>query len=98
MKTFQLSKFIMISYLISNFMFSLNRKHLLIILLSLELIVLNLFFYVYVYLLLNLLNSIYFLVMFMVLTVCEGVLGVSILVYMIRVHGKDYVSVYSIFI
>nr|YP_009116317.1 NADH dehydrogenase subunit 4L [Limnephilus decipiens]BAQ19276.1 NADH dehydrogenase subunit 4L [Limnephilus decipiens]BAQ19283.1 NADH dehydrogenase subunit 4L [Limnephilus decipiens] len=98
MKTFQLSKFVMISYLISNFMFSLNRKHLLIILLSLELIVLNLFFYVYIYLLLNLLNSIYFLVMFMVLTVCEGVLGVSILVYMIRVHGKDYVSVYSIFI
>nr|YP_010586338.1 NADH dehydrogenase subunit 4L [Limnephilus abstrusus]UZZ44113.1 NADH dehydrogenase subunit 4L [Limnephilus abstrusus] len=98
MKIFQLSKFIMISYLISNFMFSLNRKHLLIILLSLELIVLNLFFYVYVYLLLNLLNSIYFLVMFMVLTVCEGVLGVSILVYMIRVHGKDYVSVYNIFI
>nr|UOU85067.1 NADH dehydrogenase subunit 4L [Micropterna sequax] len=98
MKIFQLSKFIMISYLISNFMFSLNRKHLLIILLSLELIVLNLFFYTYVYLLLNLLNSIYFLVMFMVLTVCEGVLGVSILVYMVRVHGKDYVSVYSIFI
>nr|UJG45250.1 NADH dehydrogenase subunit 4L [Nemotaulius punctatolineatus]UPX88463.1 NADH dehydrogenase subunit 4L [Glyphotaelius pellucidus] len=98
MKIFQLSKFIMISYLISNFMFSLNRKHLLIILLSLELIVLNLFFYIYIYLLLNLLNSIYFLVMFMVLTVCEGVLGVSILVYMIRVHGKDYVSVYSIFI
>nr|QNE85892.1 NADH dehydrogenase subunit 4L [Potamophylax rotundipennis] len=98
MKIFQLSKFIMVSYLISNFMFSLNRKHLLIILLSLELIVLNLFFYVYIYLLLNLLNSIYFLVMFMILTVCEGVLGVSILVYMIRVHGKDYVSVYSIFI
>nr|QLY90158.1 NADH dehydrogenase subunit 4L [Micropterna lateralis] len=98
MKIFQLSKFIMVSYLISNFMFSLNRKHLLIILLSLELIVLNLFFYTYLYLLLNLLNSIYFLVMFMVLTVCEGVLGVSILVYMVRVHGKDYVSVYSIFI
>nr|UOU85080.1 NADH dehydrogenase subunit 4L [Anabolia nervosa] len=98
MKIFQLSKFIMISYLISNFMFSFNRKHLLIILLSLELIVLNLFFYTYIYLLLNLMNSIYFLVMFMVLTVCEGVLGVSILVYMIRVHGKDYVSVYSIFV
>nr|YP_009918957.1 NADH dehydrogenase subunit 4L [Potamophylax latipennis]QMP96537.1 NADH dehydrogenase subunit 4L [Potamophylax latipennis] len=98
MKIFQLSKFIMVSYLISNFMFSLNRKHLLIILLSLELIVLNLFFYSYIYLLLNLLNSVYFLVMFMVLTVCEGVLGVSILVYMVRVHGKDYVSVYSVFI
>nr|QNV11609.1 NADH dehydrogenase subunit 4L [Potamophylax cingulatus] len=98
MKIFQLSKFIMVSYLISNFMFSLNRKHLLIILLSLELIVLNLFFYTYIYLLLNLLNSVYFLVMFMVLTVCEGVLGVSILVYMVRVHGKDYVSVYSVFI
>lgn len=98
MKIFQLRKFIIISYLIRNFIFSLNRKHLLIILLSLELIVLNLFFYTYVYLLLNLLNRIYFLVIFMVLTVCEGVLGVSILVYMVRVHGKDYVRVYRIFI
>nr|YP_010586520.1 NADH dehydrogenase subunit 4L [Pseudostenophylax fumosus]UZZ44321.1 NADH dehydrogenase subunit 4L [Pseudostenophylax fumosus] len=98
MKIFQMSKFIMISYLISNFMFSLNRKHLLIILLSLELMVLNLFFFMYVYTLLNLMNSVYFLIMFMVLTVCEGVLGISILVYMIRIHGKDYVMVFSVFI
>lgn len=98
MKIFHLRKFIIVSYLISNFIFSLNRKHLLIILLRLELIVLNLFFYTYIYLLLNLLNRVYFLVIFIVLTVCEGVLGVSILVYMIRVHGKDYVSVYRIFI
>nr|YP_010586507.1 NADH dehydrogenase subunit 4L [Pseudopotamorites peniculus]UZZ44308.1 NADH dehydrogenase subunit 4L [Pseudopotamorites peniculus] len=98
MKIFQVSKFIMISYLISNFMFSLNRKHLLIILLSLELMVMNLFFFMYVFMLLNLFNSVYFLVMFMVLTVCEGVLGISVLVYMIRIYGKDYVMVYSIFI
>nr|APQ47873.1 NADH dehydrogenase subunit 4L [Cheumatopsyche brevilineata] len=96
MKIFQLSKFVMISYMISKSMLSLNRKHLLIILLSIELIVLNLF-NSYIYLPLNLLNSIYFLVMFMVLHVCEKVLGVSILVYMIRVHGKDYVSGYSFF-
>lgn len=98
MKIFQLRKFIIVRYLIRNFIFSLNRKHLLIILLRLELIVLNLFFYTYIYLLLNLLNRIYFLVIFIVLTVCEGVLGVSILVYMIRVHGKDYVRVYRVFI
>nr|QLY89898.1 NADH dehydrogenase subunit 4L [Ironoquia dubia] len=98
MKIFQLSNFIMFNYMVGNFMFSLNRKHLLIILLSLELIVLNVFFFFFMYLLLNLMNSIYFMMMFMVLTVCEGVLGVSILVYMIRIHGSDYMSVYSIII
>nr|YP_010586039.1 NADH dehydrogenase subunit 4L [Apatidelia acuminata]UZZ43775.1 NADH dehydrogenase subunit 4L [Apatidelia acuminata] len=98
MKIFQLSNFIMVNYLVGNFMFSLNRKHLLVILLSLELIVLNLFFYIYLYLLLNMMNSIYFLVMFMILTVCEGVLGISILVYMIRIYSSDYMSVYNIFI
>nr|YP_010586403.1 NADH dehydrogenase subunit 4L [Nothopsyche ruficollis]UZZ44191.1 NADH dehydrogenase subunit 4L [Nothopsyche ruficollis] len=96
MKMFQLSSFITMNYMIGNFMFSLNRKHLLVILLSLELIVLNVFFYMYVYVLFNLSNSVYFMMMFMILSVCEGVLGVSILVYMIRVYGNDYVGVYSI--
>nr|AJR19262.1 NADH dehydrogenase subunit 4L [Thremma gallicum] len=96
MKIFQVSNLISFSYLIGNLMFSLNRKHLLIVLLSLELIMLNLFFLMNNYLVYNMSNSVYFLVMFMILTVCEGVLGLSILVYMIRIYGSDYIYMNSI--
>nr|YP_009529026.1 NADH dehydrogenase subunit 4L [Phryganea cinerea]AXU98781.1 NADH dehydrogenase subunit 4L [Phryganea cinerea] len=95
MKMLHLMNFIMLNYLIGNFMYSLNRKHLLIILLSLEFIMLNLFFMIYLYTV-SLGNSMYFMVMFMVLSVCEGVLGISILMYMIRIFGNDYVRIFSI--
>nr|UAM95890.1 NADH dehydrogenase subunit 4L [Semblis atrata] len=95
MKSMHLMNFIMINYLIGNFMYSLNRKHLLIILLSLEFIMLNLFFLIYFYTL-SLGDSMYFMVLFMVLSVCEGVLGISILMYMIRIFGNDYVRIFSI--
>nr|YP_009919087.1 NADH dehydrogenase subunit 4L [Phryganea bipunctata]QMP96680.1 NADH dehydrogenase subunit 4L [Phryganea bipunctata] len=95
MKMMHLMNFIMMNYLIGNFMYSLNRKHLLIILLSLEFIMLNLFFMIYVYTV-SLGNSMYFMVMFMVLSVCEGVLGISILMYMIRIFGNDYVRIFSV--
>nr|AHC32048.1 NADH dehydrogenase subunit 4L [Eubasilissa regina] len=95
MKNMYLMNFIMINYLIGNFMYSLNRKHLLIILLSLEFIMLNLFFLIYLYTV-SLGNSMYFMVLFMVLSVCEGVLGISILMYMIRIFGNDYVRIFSI--
>nr|YP_009000486.1 NADH dehydrogenase subunit 4L [Eubasilissa regina]AHF21727.1 NADH dehydrogenase subunit 4L [Eubasilissa regina] len=95
MKNMYLMNFIMINYLIGNFMYSLNRKHLLIILLSLEFIMLNLFFLIYLYTV-SLGNSMYFMVLFMVLSVCEGVLGISILMYMIRIFGNDYVRIFSV--
>nr|YP_010586169.1 NADH dehydrogenase subunit 4L [Eubasilissa sinensis]UZZ43931.1 NADH dehydrogenase subunit 4L [Eubasilissa sinensis] len=95
MKNMYLMNFIMINYLIGNFMYSLNRKHLLIILLSLEFIMLNLFFLIYLYTI-SLGNSMYFMVLFMVLSVCEGVLGISILMYMIRIFGNDYVRIFSV--
>nr|YP_010586637.1 NADH dehydrogenase subunit 4L [Uenoa lobata]UZZ44451.1 NADH dehydrogenase subunit 4L [Uenoa lobata] len=96
MKILYFSNFIIISFIFSNFMFSLNRKHMLVILLSLELIVLNLFFLVYLYLTLNMMNSIYLMLVFMILFVCEGVLGLSILVSMIRLHGNDYMNSYNV--
>nr|YP_010708605.1 NADH dehydrogenase subunit 4L [Silvatares holzenthali]WCR50265.1 NADH dehydrogenase subunit 4L [Silvatares holzenthali] len=83
------------NYLIGNFMFSLNRKHLLIILLSLEFIIMNLFFLIYF----NssfMGSSIYFMFFFLVLSVCEGVLGLSILIYLVRVNGNDYIFMYNI--
>lgn len=95
MKSIYVINFIIINYLIGNFIYSLNRKHLLIILLRLEFIMLNLFFLIYLYTV-SLGNRIYFMVLFIVLRVCEGVLGISILMYIIRIFGNDYVRIFSV--
>nr|QUO98734.1 NADH dehydrogenase subunit 4L [Pseudolimnophila brunneinota] len=75
--------------------FVLHSKHLLAMLLSLEVIVLSLFTYMYIYL--NMYNfESFFSMMFLVFCVCEGALGLSILVSMIRTHGNDYFNSFSI--
>nr|YP_010701700.1 NADH dehydrogenase subunit 4L [Dasysyrphus albostriatus]WCJ53261.1 NADH dehydrogenase subunit 4L [Dasysyrphus albostriatus] len=72
-----------------------NRKHLLSMLLSLEYIVLSLFYLLFVYL--NIYNfEGYFSMIFMTFSVCEGVLGLSILVSMIRMYGNDYFQSFNI--
>ena len=66
-----------------------NRKHLLIILLRLEFIVLRLFLILFMFL--KLFNyEIYFVILFLIFIDCEGVLGLSILVSIIRTHGNNY--------
>nr|QVM79266.1 NADH dehydrogenase subunit 4L [Vesperus sanzi] len=75
-------------------MFSLKRKHLLLMLLSLEFVILSLYFFIMIYL--SMMNYEYFFSMvFLTMSVCEGVLGLSILVCMIRVHGNDYILSFS---
>nr|YP_009532919.1 NADH dehydrogenase subunit 4L [Mantispa japonica]AYG51254.1 NADH dehydrogenase subunit 4L [Mantispa japonica] len=69
--------------------YSLIRKHMLSTLLTLEFIVLSLFYFLYIYLILYDYDF-YFLMYFMIFAVCEGVLGLSILVSLIRTHGNDY--------
>nr|YP_448916.1 NADH dehydrogenase subunit 4L [Sclerophasma paresisense]ABB81900.1 NADH dehydrogenase subunit 4L [Sclerophasma paresisense] len=87
--------FIFMFFIIGLFVFSSNRKHLLTTLLSLEYIVLSLFMCMYLYL--SVFNyEIYFMMMFIVFSVCEGALGLSILVSMIRTHGNDYFQSFSI--
>nr|WKU84067.1 NADH dehydrogenase subunit 4L [Orthoprosopa multicolor] len=77
------------------FIFISNRKHLLSMLLSLEYIVLSLFYLLFIYL--NMLNyENYFSMVFMTFSVCEGVLGLSILVSMIRTYGNDYFQSFNI--
>nr|YP_010835946.1 NADH dehydrogenase subunit 4L [Scopura montana]WGC89465.1 NADH dehydrogenase subunit 4L [Scopura montana] len=72
-----------------------KRKHLLLTLLSLEFMVLGLFLMLFLYL--NLLNyELYFSMVFLTFSVCEGALGLSILVSMIRSHGNDYFQSFSI--
>jgi NADH-ubiquinone oxidoreductase chain 4L len=72
-----------------------RRKHLLSTLLRLEFIVLSLFFLLFLFL--NLLNfELYFSIIFLTFRVCEGALGVSILVSMIRTHGNDNFNSFSL--
>nr|QOV03275.1 NADH dehydrogenase subunit 4L [Hydrellia maura] len=84
-----------ILFIIGLFVFVSNRKHLLSMLLSLEYIVLVLFFMLFIYL--NLMNyEMFFSMMFLTFSVCEGALGLSILVSMIRTHGNDYFQSFNI--
>nr|AVN68330.1 NADH dehydrogenase subunit 4L [Ectobius sp. Z254C] len=74
--------------------FSSNRKHLLVTLLSLEFIILLIYMYMYMHL-----NSydyeLFFSMVFLTFSVCEGALGLSILVSMIRTYGNDYFWSYN---
>nr|AVN67813.1 NADH dehydrogenase subunit 4L [Ischnoptera bilunata] len=74
--------------------FSSNRKHLLVTLLSLEFIVLIIYLIIYMYL--NIYNyELFFSMVFLSFSVCEGALGLSILVSMIRSYGNDYFQSFS---
>nr|YP_010328141.1 NADH dehydrogenase subunit 4L [Zeugodacus strigifinis]UJH19471.1 NADH dehydrogenase subunit 4L [Zeugodacus strigifinis] len=82
-------------FLMGIFVFVSNRKHLLSMLLSLEYIVLNLFLLLFIFL--NLMDyNMFFSMMFLTFSVCEGALGLSILVSMIRTHGNDYFQSFNI--
>lgn len=84
-----------ILFIFGLFCFVSNRKHLLSILLSLEFIVLVLFFLLFLYL--NILSyENYFRIIFLTFRVCEGALGLSILVSIIRTHGNDYFQSFRI--
>nr|YP_010286292.1 NADH dehydrogenase subunit 4L [Ornithomya biloba]UKS08901.1 NADH dehydrogenase subunit 4L [Ornithomya biloba] len=72
-----------------------NRKHLLSMLLSLEYIVLSLFFMLFIYLMM-MSYEFFFSMMFLTFSVCEGALGLSILVSMIRTHGNDYFQSFNV--
>nr|AOY39977.1 NADH dehydrogenase subunit 4L [Scolytinae sp. BMNH 1040118] len=67
----------------------LNKKHFLLMLLCLEFMVLSiflsLFFYFYWFD-----YEFFFVSYFLSVTVCESVLGLSLLVFTIRTHGNDY--------
>lgn len=81
--------------IIGFFVFVSNRKHLLSILLSLEYIVLVSFLLLFIYL--NIINyERFFSIIFLTFSVCEGALGISILVSIIRTHGNDYFQSFNI--
>nr|UXP34364.1 NADH dehydrogenase subunit 4L [Cambaroides dauricus] len=72
-----------------------NRKHLLNTLLSLEFIMLGVFWIMS----LNISGvgmEIYTVLFFLTLGVCEGALGLSLLISVVRSHGNDYFSSFNL--
>nr|YP_010024757.1 NADH dehydrogenase subunit 4L [Abraximorpha davidii]YP_010852921.1 NADH dehydrogenase subunit 4L [Abraximorpha esta]QOQ35045.1 NADH dehydrogenase subunit 4L [Abraximorpha davidii]UJV31502.1 NADH dehydrogenase subunit 4L [Abraximorpha davidii]WGM81061.1 NADH dehydrogenase subunit 4L [Abraximorpha esta] len=82
-------------FMIGNMIFVSKHKHLLIMLLSLEFMVLSLYLLL-MYYLSYIEFDMYMLMVFLVFSVCEGTLGISILVSMIRSHGNDYFQSFSL--
>lgn len=84
----------MFGVLIGFYVFCSIREHLLISLLSLEFIVLRVFF---LFILCLGAGSFYYSLFYLIFTACEGALGLSILVVMGRRHGGDYFSGINMF-
>nr|AML26473.1 NADH dehydrogenase subunit 4L [Staphylinidae sp. BMNH 1274657] len=87
--------FSFIMYFSGLLVFCMKRKHLLLMLLSLEFIILSLYFNMFLYLS-NFNFEYYFCMIFLTMSVCEGALGLSILVSLIRTHGNDYFQTFNI--
>nr|APX39451.1 NADH dehydrogenase subunit 4L [Chrysolina hyperici] len=77
-------------FLSSLIVFILKRKHYLIMLLSLESMVLSLYLNLFFYLN-SMIYEYFFMMIFLTMSVCEGVLGLAILILMIRTFGNDYI-------
>lgn len=95
MKIYNIILVVIFIFVVGNLIFVSKHKHLLIILLSLEFIVLRIF--LFILLILSYINyNIYILIVFLVFAVCEGALGLSILVSIIRTHGNDYFQSFNL--
>nr|UFZ13878.1 NADH dehydrogenase subunit 4L [Neochauliodes latus] len=90
-----LNNLLMVMFICGIWVFVSKRKHLLLMLLSLEFMVVCLFSWL-MWFLLVFNYEFYFSMVFLTFTVCEGALGLSILVSMIRTHGNDYFNSFSI--
>nr|YP_009995346.1 NADH dehydrogenase subunit 4L [Ochthebius deletus]QNP09749.1 NADH dehydrogenase subunit 4L [Ochthebius deletus] len=82
-------------YIIGILVFCMKRKHLLLMLLSLEFIILSLYYMMFISLSYYSMEY-YFSMIFMTMSVCEGSLGLSLLVSLIRTHGNDYFQSFNV--
>lgn len=78
-------------FLVGFWIYVSKRKHLINILISLEYIVLSVFLIIMIVTFIIGLET-YLRLIFLVASVCEGRLGVGIIVGMVRSHGSDYLS------
>nr|YP_010400419.1 NADH dehydrogenase subunit 4L [Cotesia flavipes]UQS76148.1 NADH dehydrogenase subunit 4L [Cotesia flavipes] len=84
-----------ILFLISTLMYSSFYKHLLMAMISLEFMILNLSMFLYFYM--NFLKlNIYFMSFFWTISVCESIMGLTILVFMVRKLGNDYTKMLNL--
>nr|YP_009136192.1 NADH dehydrogenase subunit 4L [Nephotettix cincticeps]AKC91098.1 NADH dehydrogenase subunit 4L [Nephotettix cincticeps] len=81
----------MYMYMFSLISLLVIRKHIFLCLISLEFIVISILMMIMYYSLMYL-SSYYLMVIAMVFFVCEGVLGLSVLVNMIRCYSNDYLN------
>lgn len=82
-------------FFISCLIFSFFYKHILLTLIRLEFIIINLTLSIYI--IINILNiNFYFISFFFRIMVCEAVIGLSVLVYLIRFCGNDYINLLNI--
>nr|BAJ24474.1 NADH dehydrogenase subunit 4L [Orestes mouhotii] len=79
----------LVMFLCGVLVFSFNRDHFLITLLSLEYIVLSLFWLIFIFMFMGLID-LYFMMFLLTFWVCEATLGLSLLVSLIRGFGNDY--------
>nr|YP_010045039.1 NADH dehydrogenase subunit 4L [Polyphylla gracilicornis]QPF96304.1 NADH dehydrogenase subunit 4L [Polyphylla gracilicornis] len=87
--------FSVVMYFSGLLSFCIKRKHLLLMLLSLELVVLGLYFNLYLFLMVFNFEF-YFGMIFLTMSVCESALGLGILVSLIRTHGNDYFQTFNV--
>nr|QDI93397.1 NADH dehydrogenase subunit 4L [Insulaphylus sp. ph6] len=83
--------FLLVMFLSGVFVFCSMRKHLLVTLLSLEYLVLCIYMY-FMFFVMGYVGDMYLVLVFLTFSVCEGVLGLSVLVNLIRCHGNDHVN------
>nr|YP_009728012.1 NADH dehydrogenase subunit 4l [Platypus contaminatus]QIA44537.1 NADH dehydrogenase subunit 4L [Platypus contaminatus] len=73
------------------FIFSFKFKHFLYLLIGLEFMVISLYLYMFVYLG-SVSNNYFFSLIYLTFSVCEGSLGLALLVVMMRDHGSDMIK------
>nr|AUQ23317.1 NADH dehydrogenase subunit 4L [Pachyrhinus yasumatsui] len=83
-----------IMYFSSILVFVLKRKHLLLMLLGLEMSVVSLYLGIF-FILEKMDYEFFFSMIYLTMSVCEGALSLSLLVLMIRVHGNDLIFSFS---
>nr|YP_009512899.1 NADH dehydrogenase subunit 4L [Zele chlorophthalmus]AXK15291.1 NADH dehydrogenase subunit 4L [Zele chlorophthalmus] len=81
----------LLMFIQSLMMFSYFYKHILLTLVSLEFMMLNLLFNIYISLLSTNLNM-FFMSLFLTIMICESILGMSLLIYLVRYNGNDYLK------
>nr|YP_010139433.1 NADH dehydrogenase subunit 4L [Tetraclita kuroshioensis]QQK55099.1 NADH dehydrogenase subunit 4L [Tetraclita kuroshioensis] len=85
----------MFLFLVGFWIYVSKRKHLMNMLISLEYIVLSVFLLIMMVTFITGLET-YLSLIFLVASVCEGSLGVGIMVGMVRSHGSDYITSFSV--